>query len=184
MHDKEAAKEELRKLIAKYEAVVAEGKVKQYNEERTKKDFILPLFKILGWATETEEVTAEDKVSKGRADYGFRVNELLKLVVEAKPLRADLDKPEYAQQAVDYAWHKGISWAVLTNFEKIILFNADLKLQNPLQNAKLRLSYGQFLDRFEDLWLLSKASVESDALDTWGQRYAVGPKKVEVGEQI
>lgn len=184
MADKEKAKEELKRLIARYETTLSGGKVKQYNEERTKKDFILPLFKILGWATETEEVTAEDKVSKGRVDYGFRVNELLKLVVEAKPLRADLDKPEYAQQAVDYAWHKGISWAVLTNFEKIILFNADLKLQNPLQNAKLRLSCSQFLDRLEDLWLLSKDSVESGALEAWGQRYAVGPKKVDVGEQI
>ena len=41
MPDKEAAKQELKKLIARYETAVAEGKVKQYNEERTKKDFIL-----------------------------------------------------------------------------------------------------------------------------------------------
>lgn len=54
MSDKETAKQDLKKLIARYEAAVAEGKVKQYNEERTKKDFILPLFKILGWVTERQ----------------------------------------------------------------------------------------------------------------------------------
>ena len=41
-------KSEITKLIEKYNR----EKGKRYNEEATKNDFILPLFKILGWNTE------------------------------------------------------------------------------------------------------------------------------------
>ena len=46
--DKEQMKSEITKLIEKYNC----EKGKRYNEEATKNDFILPLFKILGWNTE------------------------------------------------------------------------------------------------------------------------------------
>ena len=52
-----------------------EGRIGKYNEEMTKKDFILPLFDALGWNTvDSREVSAEERVSKQRVDYGFRIN--------------------------------------------------------------------------------------------------------------
>ncbi|MEW5896668.1 MAG: type I restriction endonuclease [Nanoarchaeota archaeon] len=60
--NKENAKEEIKHLVEKYNRLVEAGKVKSYNEEMTKKDFILPLFRALGWSVEDgEEVTAEEK---------------------------------------------------------------------------------------------------------------------------
>ena len=74
MLTKEQSKEEVKKLVEKYNRLVESGKLKSYNEEMTKKDFILPLFRALGWDVENgEEVTAEEKVSKGRVDYAFRI---------------------------------------------------------------------------------------------------------------
>ena len=73
--NKETAKQEIEKLVVKYNKVVEENRVKKYNEEMTKKDFILPLFRALGWKVEdSREVTAEEKISKGRVDYGFRID--------------------------------------------------------------------------------------------------------------
>lgn len=72
MKDKNNAIEEIRLLIEKYNKVVKEDRVSKYREEKTKKDFILPLFRALGWAVEeSTEITAEEKVSKKRVDYGF-----------------------------------------------------------------------------------------------------------------
>ena len=49
--DKEKSKAEIQKLVEKYNKVIQQDRVKKYNEEMTKKDFILPLFRALGWKT-------------------------------------------------------------------------------------------------------------------------------------
>ena len=41
--------ERILELISKYDQIKKSGEIKKYNEESTKKDFILPLFKALGW---------------------------------------------------------------------------------------------------------------------------------------
>jgi len=67
MINKADIKQEIQRLIDKYNKVVEEGRFRKYNEEMTKKDFILPLFRTLGWNSEdSSEVTAEEKISKKR----------------------------------------------------------------------------------------------------------------------
>jgi len=67
--------------------------LKQFNEENTKKDFILPLFRHLGWdVTNSDEVAAEEKSSNGRVDYAFKIGGVSKFYLEAKPLREDLNQ--------------------------------------------------------------------------------------------
>ena len=41
--------ERIKELISKYEEIKRFGQIKRYNEESSKKDFILPLFEALGW---------------------------------------------------------------------------------------------------------------------------------------
>ena len=41
--------EKVKELVSKYEQIKKSGEFKKYNEESTKKDFILPLFEALGW---------------------------------------------------------------------------------------------------------------------------------------
>jgi type I restriction-modification system DNA methylase subunit len=183
--NKEKAKEEIKLLVEKYNRVVETGKVKSYNEEMTKKDFILPLFRALGWSVEDgEEVTAEEKISKGRVDYAFRIQSIPKLFLEAKSLKEDLDKIEFAEQAINYAWHKGATWAILTDFEGIKVFNAEWKSSNPLQNMFFSLNCNQFLERFEQLWLLSRESLDSGIIDIEAEKWGKKAKKVPVDKQL
>jgi len=185
VNNKEKAKEEIKLLVEKYNRLVEAGKVKSYNEEMTKKDFILPLFRALGWSVEDgEEVTAEEKISKGRVDYAFRIQSIPKLFLEAKSLKEDLDKIEFAEQAINYAWHKGATWAILTDFEGIKVFNAEWKSTNPLQNMFFSLGCNQFLERFEQLWLLSRESLESGVIDTEAEKWGKKAKKVTVDKQL
>lgn len=185
MSDKEKSKQEIKLLIDKYNKIVESGRVKSYNEEMTKKDFILPLFRALGWSVEDgEEVTAEEKISKGRVDYAFRISGIPKLFLEAKSLREDLEKIEFAEQAINYAWHKGATWAILTDFEGIKVFNAEWKSANPLQNLFFGLHCNQFLDRFDQLWLLSRESLEKGWIDTEAEKWGKKAKKVPVDKQL
>lgn len=74
--NKKEAKELISKLVKKYEEAFDSVQIRKYSEEDTKKDFILPLFSILGWNTsDRNEVTSEESQSSGRVDYGFYLNQ-------------------------------------------------------------------------------------------------------------
>ena len=182
---KESAKREIIALVAKYTKIAEEKKISQYNEEMTKKDFILPLFRALGWNTEdSNEVSAEEHISKGRVDYSFRINGIPKFFLEAKSLKADLDKPEFIEQAINYAWHKGCTWAVLTDFEAVKIFNAEWKTANLSQNHLKTIPCYEFIDRFNELNLLSKESLEQGLLDKEAEKWGKKTKKTPVDKQL
>ncbi len=183
--DTEIIKQEIKKLIEKYNKVVEEKRVSRYNEEMTKKDFILPLFRALGWDTEdSNEVTAEEKISKKRVDYGFRINGIPKFFLEAKSLKEDLDNSKFVEQAINYAWHKGCTWAVLTDFESVKIFNAEWKTSNPLQSHLKTIPCHEFLDRFNELWLLSRESFERGLIDKEAEKWGKKTKKTSVDKQL
>lgn len=185
MMDKENAKQQIKELLEKYSRVVEEKRIDKYNEEMTKKDFILPLFRALGWNVEnSSEVTAEETISKKRVDYGFRINGIPKFFLEAKPLKADLNDPLFADQAINYAWHKDCTWAVLTDFENIKVFNAEWKTTDLLQSMFFSLDSNQLLERFDQLWLLSKESFEQGLMDKEAEKWGKKSKKSLVGEQL
>jgi type I restriction-modification system DNA methylase subunit len=156
---KEEAKQKVAELVQKRENLKS-SEVKKYNEEATKQGFILPLFNALGWDTEetTNEVVPEEKASKGRVDYAFKLKSVSQFYVEAKPLKAELISPDYIKQVITYACNKGVTWAVLTNFDEIRLFNA--QTGHPFIN----LTHENFLSMFDKLWLLSKESLENGLL--------------------
>ena len=70
------------------------------------------------------------------------------------------DRTKEEQQAINYAFSNGGTWAILTNFERLRLFNA--------RRDWLVLSFerpGAYLDEFDLLWQLSYEAVCSGELD-------------------
>ena len=178
------AKREVARLVNKLDSLT-KREFKRYDEENTKKDFILPLFRALGWAVEDRrEVTAEDKVSRRRVDYAFRIEGIPKFFLEAKRLKADLDNPKYAWQAINYAWTKGVPWAALTDFEGLKVFNAQWKGPSLLYNRFLDIPYKEYLERFDELWLLSRHSFEEGLLDIEAEKVGKKAKREAVGKQL
>nr|MDO8098853.1 hypothetical protein [Candidatus Njordarchaeota archaeon] len=75
MVDKEKMLRQIKELLEKCVKLIDEGKLTKYKEESTKQDFIVPLFHRPGWnMEESNEVSKEENVSKGRVDYGFKIN--------------------------------------------------------------------------------------------------------------
>jgi len=183
--DKNSAKEEIRLLIEKYNKMIQqEQSIKSKREELTKKDLIRPLFeRVLGWNFE-EDVTAEEKISKGWVDYGFRINGVPKFFLESKALGENLDNQKFFEQAVNYAYYKRCPWAVLTNFETVKILNAEWEAPNYLYSHFMTIKCNEFLDRFDDLWLLSKEGFEQGSLDKVAEKYGKRTKKTSVDKQL
>lgn len=163
------AKAKIRGLIQKFERERALGTLDQYNEAEAKVGFIEPFLQALGWNTQDRnEVALEEKVSGGRVDYALKIRGSPQVYVEAKPPRADLTKPEIVLQAITYGYSKGtVKWVLLTDFEQLRLFDVTIKPspRNLERGLRLDLNYNQYLERFDDLWLLSRPSVEHGDLD-------------------
>ncbi len=182
--------ERVKELVSKYEQIKNSGEIKKYNEESTKKDFILPLFEALGWnvynkGNKDSSVSAEETISKKRVDYGFRINGIPKFFLEAKSLKEDdiQNNPKYVTQAIDYAWMKSCSWAILTNFETIGVYNADWK--SPYFNGNLFfiLHPNDFLtdDRFRKF---SKEAFQRDELDDLASKFGKKQVKNHIDKQL
>ncbi|KQB35907.1 Eco57I restriction-modification methylase domain-containing protein [Acidiplasma cupricumulans] len=182
--------ERIIELISKYEQIKKSGEIKRYNEESTKKDFILPLFKALGWNVDNrgktnDYVSAEETISKKRVDYGFRINGIPKFFLEAKSLKENniQTNHKYIEQAIDYAWMKSCSWAVLTNFETLAVYNADWKDSNYGNNVLFVLHPNDFLNG-ERLNYLSKKAFENDELDNIASKYGKKQLKNPINKQL
>ena len=183
--DKNQAKLTIQKLVEKHEEVLRSGKAKTYTEEDTKKGFIVPLFSALGWDMEDRnEVTSEEHISGDRVDYGFYVNGRPKFYLEAKPFKADLNNAKYARQAIKYSWNKGVTWAVLTDFESIKVFNADFQAEELAHSKFFEISYDKYLDDFDRLWLLSKESFENGDMDKKAEEWGKSLKRASVTDAL
>ncbi len=176
--DKKQAKLKIQSLIERYNSLTTHEK--KMNEEMTKTKFIRPLFEALGWDFE-EDVLLEDAVSHRRVDYNFQINGRTKFFLEAKPLSADIDSINYAKQATNYAWLKNVNWAILTNFEGIRIF---YPAEAGEAKSCFRLNFKNYIDDFENLWILSKESFQNDLIDKEAVKWGAEPEHVKVSEQL
>jgi len=180
--NKTKAKEKIKKLVDRYEKLT-EAEIKKYNEQQTKDHFIRPLFEALGWDFE-EDVWSEIDVQRKRVDYAFLINGIPKFFIEAKPLKGNLDEEAYIKQAVNYSWNKGVTWAVLTDFESIKIFNAQSESKSLLDKLVFEIPYQQYITDFDRLWLLAKESFKQNDLDEYAVKYGKKLKKLTVDEKL
>lgn len=159
------------------------------SEEDVKKDFLMPLFAALGWDTENrrvkDEVVAERHVgNRKRVDYGFRLRSVTQFYLEAKNLKEDLEDESILDQAVNYSYLKGIPWAVVSNFERLIVLEADSEATTSKDRIFLNLTEDKYPGQLPDLALLSRRSFESGEIEEVAERHGRKPRRKPVGEQL
>lgn len=172
-------------LVEKYRELVRIKKVGDYNEEETKIGFILPLFEALGWDINNKyEVSSEEQQSGGRVDHGFYLNGRAKFYLEAKSLKVDLDREEFAKQAIRYSWNKGVTWAILTDFEGLKVFNAQVISESLGNKLFFEIKWDEYLNRIDQLSLLSRDSMSNGLLDKEAEKYGKKLKMISVGASL
>ena len=90
-------------------------------------------------------MSAEEKVSRGWVDFAFRIAGTLRFFLETKRIADDLTKQEWVKQAIDYAWTKSVTWALLSDFEGLRVFNAEWKEDKPLRAQFVELGVDTYL---------------------------------------
>src|SRR5208283_5293372 len=92
---------------------------------------------------------------------------------------------KFVEQAINYSWHKGCTWAILTNFEGLRIFNAEVKTQNPwMSQLKPTLNCNEFITKFDELYLLSRESFENRLLDSEAEKWGKKAKKTPIDKQL
>ena len=159
---RDQAKASIEKLIERFAEHRKAYHAADYNEAKTRQDFINPFFKALGWDVDNEngmseayrEVIYEDKVVvRGKAkapDYGFRLmgqgKKRLFYVEAKKPSVALKANKDAAYQLRRYGSSAQAPISILTNFEDFFVYDCS-KVPNQNDNASVsRLKHIHFED--------------------------------------
>ncbi len=187
MTQKEEAYNEIAKLVERFTEQSDTYKQADYNETLTRRDFIDPFFKALGWDVDNKkgsyhdyrEVLHEDKVKVGGAtkapDYSFRLEggKRLFFVEAKKPSIVIKDDIIPAYQVRRYGWSAKLSISIITDFEEFAIYDCTKK---PLPTDKASvarikyLTYKDYLPEFDFLWnTFSKEEVVKGSLVRFAQ---------------
>ena len=174
-----------------------------YQEAETRKDFIDPLLKALGWDIDHEHqrnpyeqevkveksVTTNNAHAQKRADYAFYLAPNfhdVRFYVEAKkPSIALINSTDSFFQTLRYGYSAGTPLAVLTNFEEIIVLDCR-RLPHPdsvLQRAYKNWHHSDFRDseKFAEFyWLFAR---EAHADGSYQRRIEELPKPKGAAKQ-
>jgi len=187
MINKEAAYKKISELVERFEEQFDSYKKGDYNETLTRRDFIDPFFKALGWdidnaegyAEAYREVIHEDRVKIGSAtkapDYSFRLvgGKRLFFVEAKKPSVAVKDDILPAYQVRRYGWSAKLSISIITDFEEFSIYDCTKKPIPADKSSVARvkyINYKDYLNEFDFIWnTFSKESVLKGSFDKFIQ---------------
>jgi len=183
MTNKQTAQDKIASLVTRFEEQYQSYKHSDYNETLTRRDFIDPFFKALGWDIDNEagyaeayrEVIHEDKVKVSGAtkapDYSFRLvgGKRLFFVEAKKPSVSVKDDIQPAYQVRRYGWSAKLPISIITDFEEYSVYDCTKKPKPNDRPAVARIKYLSFRDyikEFDFLWdTFSKEQVLKGSFD-------------------
>jgi type I restriction-modification system DNA methylase subunit len=171
---------QIQALVKKFKSLTVSER-KGMNENATRQGYILPLFRALGWNVDNvNEVSPEEKVSRGFVDFSFRIGGIPRFFLETKRASEDLNDPRWVQQAIDYAWTKSVTWALLSDFEGLRVFNAEWKESDPFRAQFLEFNLDTYLTDFDRLWWFSREETLAGRLEREADKVGKRIKRLPV----
>jgi type I restriction-modification system DNA methylase subunit len=183
MTNKQTAKDKIEILVTRFKEQYQSYKHSDYNETLTRRDFIDPFFKALGWDIDNEsgyaeayrEVIHEDKVKVSGAtkapDYSFRLvgGKRLFFVEAKKPSVSVREDMQPAYQVRRYGWSAKHPISIITDFEEFAIYDCTKKPKPTDKPAVARIKYLTFSDyiiEFDFIWdTFSKEQVLKGSFD-------------------
>jgi predicted type IV restriction endonuclease len=179
--DKEILKELLADKISEFES-------KNHNKESERdicRAYIEPLFEYLGWhMRDTDEVKEQKNQPQGRPDYIFYLNGSIAFFLETKKVLSGGITEDDIKQALNYARNNNKRWAVVSNFEELIILICDTKESSLLKHIFKRISYDNFVENLDSLLLLSRESFEKGLIDKEAEKDGRTKKTIKIDEEL
>jgi hypothetical protein len=86
---------------------------------------------------------------------------------------------------VSHAYNRGVDWIVVTSFDELRAYKADLDVPAADECLAFRLHYDAYVDRFDLLWLLSRESAQTGALDQYaGEQFGAAQRRMPIGDHL
>ena len=158
---------ELLELVARFEEHADVYRSGQYNETQVRREFIDPLFALLGWdmdnrsnyAEQYKDVIHEDAIRIGSLtkapDYCFRIGGTRKFFLEAKKpsvnIREDISA---AYQVRRYAWSAKLPLSILCDFEELAVYDCRKRPEkgdSPAVGRILYMTYKEYERRWDEI---------------------------------
>ena len=177
------ATDQLMERIELFRKNLKDYKSKNYDEYKTRADFIDVMFASLGWDMYNEqkiieqfrEVIREDRIviegSKKAPDYSFRIGPHIVFYVEAKKPSVDIkNDPEPAMQLRRYAHTQGLALSILTDFEEIAVYDTRVKPDRRDAASVARVFYCTFEELFNPCKIPGHETNYDFLLNTFGKQ--------------
>ncbi len=182
---KQAALDKIKSLVERFDEQKDFYKQADYNETQTRRDFIDPFWKALGWDIDNEngyaesyrEVIHEDRVKVGNAtkapDYSFRLvgGKRLFFLEAKKPSVSVRDDIAPAYQVRRYGWSAKMPISVITDFEEFAIYDCTSKPKptDKASNGRIKyLTYENYISEFDFIWdTFSKEKVLKGSFDKY-----------------
>lgn len=176
-------------LVARFERNRDAYRLGQYNETQLRREFLDPLFELLGWdvgnkagySEAYKDVIHEDAIkvsgSTKAPDYCFRIGGMRKFFVEAKKPSINIrDDPGPSFQLRRYAWSAGLPLSILSNFAEFAAYDCRIRPRPSDRASTGRMLYVTF-DEYERRWAeLSGVFSKEEVLKGSFDRYADSAK--------
>jgi len=184
---KEEAYREIAGLVGRFEEQYDSYRKSGYNETLTRRDFIDPFFRALGWDVDNRggyaeayrEVIHEDRIKVGGAtkapDYSFRLpgGRRLFFVEAKKPCVSVKEEIQPSYQVRRYGWSAKLPVSVITDFEEFSVYDCTRKPKptDKASVARIRyLTFRDYLKEFDFIWdTFSKERVLQGSFDRFVQ---------------
>jgi predicted type IV restriction endonuclease len=178
--------------LKKFAQVFKDARDRNANESDTVM-YLIEFFKeVLEYDPLAGEISKEVAVKDRYCDFGIRLNNQIKFLVEAKAAGIKSLNPKHIEQAGNYASRAAINWVLLTNGLEWQFYH--LSFANGIEHDLVFTL--QFVDEIEahpDLvWdilsVLSKGNIKDGSLETYyEQRQLLSPKTITtviLGEEV
>ena len=154
--------DKLHELVDRFQYHTDTYKSSKYNETQVRRDFIDPLFGLLGWDIDNKsghaeayrDVIHEDFIKIGGAtrapDYCFRVGGTRKFFLEAKRPSVHIKEDLAASyQLRRYGWSARLPISILTDFEEFAVYDTRIRPSRSDKVTVARINYIYFTDYIE-----------------------------------
>lgn len=187
MIGRDTAWHKISNLVDRFSEQIGSYKLSDYNETLTRRDFIDPFFKSLGWDIDNEEgyaeayreVIHEDKLKIEGAmkapDYSFRLvgGKRLFFVEAKKPSIFVKEDVQPAYQVRRYGWSAKHPISIITDFEEFAVYDSTKKPDPKDKPSVARIKYltfREYLNEFDFIWdTFSKEQVLKGSFDKFIQ---------------
>lgn len=160
--------------LKRFKPVLDSAKARDVNESDTSMIVTDMLADVFGF-DKYNDITREYAIRGTYCDLATKIDGKLQTLIEVKAIGVPL-RENHMKQAVDYAANQGVEWVVLTNGQvwKVfsVSFSKPISADLVLELDMLTLNHNDE-DAHEDLFLLSKESVQRSGLDAYNDQLRV-----------